>query len=174
MLYALCPASTTPVNPWSGPKDRSLKPTKMKAKDSFTRLPTEQESTLSRVVSVLLINAVMSRVLTRWFAHGVSKSRAILDLVTLRTMLEIILSSAARSFSKLSALPLVVHVLRENRPQARIRRDVNAPSAISFHLFEHPRNVSDVAQVILGSVYPRCERTECDLVSSLRTPGQRF
>jgi len=51
MLYALCPASTTQVNPWSGPKDRSLKPTKMKAKDSFARLPTEQESTLSRVVS---------------------------------------------------------------------------------------------------------------------------
>ena len=63
------------VSPWSGPRDRSLKPTKMKSKDFFARL-------------------------------------------------------------------------------AAIRREVNSPSAISFHLFEHPRNVSDVAQVILGSVYP--------------------
>ena len=106
MLYALCPASPTPVNPWSGPKDRSLKPTKMKAKDFFARLPTEQESTLSRVVSVLLINKVMSRFLTRWFAHGVSKIRAILDLVTQRMMLEIILSSAARSLASSARFPL--------------------------------------------------------------------
>jgi len=79
---------------------------KTKAKDFFARLPTEQESTLSRVVSVLSINAVMSRVLTGWFAHGVSKIRAILDLVSLRMMLEIILSSAARSLASSARLPL--------------------------------------------------------------------